>query len=58
MATAANLQAIATELNERQRAYLLAAYDEDQAREAIHRGAGSPPALALDRVRVRRGAIG
>ncbi|KMO27043.1 hypothetical protein VQ02_33775 [Methylobacterium variabile] len=44
MASAATLQAIATGLNERQRAYLLAAYDEDQAREERNRGPGGPPA--------------
>ncbi len=36
MAGAAALEALATGLNERKRAYLLAAYDEDQAREATH----------------------
>ena len=44
MAGAATLQAIATGLNERQRANLLAAYEEDQAREATHCGLGDPPA--------------
>lgn len=44
MASAAALEALATGLNERQRAYLLAAYDEDQAREGRNRGLGGPPA--------------
>lgn len=44
MATAAQLQKIATELNARQRVYLLAVYAEDQLREARHRGPGSRPA--------------
>lgn len=44
MAGAAALEAIASGLNERQRAYLLAAYDEDQAREARNSGPGGPPA--------------
>ncbi|MGN7126750.1 hypothetical protein [Methylorubrum thiocyanatum] len=44
MAGAAALAGIATGLNERQRAYLLAAYDEDQAREATHGRPGGPPA--------------
>ncbi|GMA79910.1 hypothetical protein GCM10025880_63270 [Methylorubrum aminovorans] len=40
MAGAAALEAIASGLNERQRAYLLAAYVEDQTREARQRGPG------------------
>ena len=44
MAGAAILQTIASGLNARQRAYLLAAYDEDQAREARQAGPGGPPA--------------
>ncbi|MDV2986831.1 UNVERIFIED_CONTAM: hypothetical protein Q9R58_21150 [Methylobacteriaceae bacterium AG10] len=44
MAGASALEALATGLNERQRAYLVAAYDEDQAREVTHRGPGGPPA--------------
>jgi hypothetical protein len=43
MAGAAALGAIAIGLNERQRAYLLAAYAEDQAREERYRGPGGPP---------------
>ena len=38
------LAQIAAALNERQRAYLLAAYDEDQRREDLHRGPGGRPA--------------
>ncbi|GAA0256111.1 hypothetical protein GCM10008965_25910 [Methylorubrum aminovorans] len=47
MAGAAALEAIASGLNERQRAYLLAAYVEDQTREARQRGPGGdvPPSL-------------
>ena len=44
MAGAAALEVIASGLNERQRAYLLATYDEDQAREARNSGPGGPPA--------------
>jgi hypothetical protein len=44
MASAAALQRIAADLNARQRAYLLAAYDEDQRREARNRGPGGRPA--------------
>ncbi|AMB44373.1 hypothetical protein [Methylobacterium sp. AMS5] len=44
MAGAAALAAIATGLNERQQAYLLAPYDEDQAREASHQRPDGPPA--------------
>jgi hypothetical protein len=35
---------LAAKLNERQRAYLLAVYDEDQRREAVNQGIGAPPA--------------
>jgi hypothetical protein len=41
---ATELQAIADALNERQRAYLLAVYAEDQRREAAQRGPGGPSA--------------
>ena len=41
---AERLAEIAGELNERQRVYLLAVYDEDQSREANRRGPGGPPA--------------
>lgn len=41
---AARLAVIAAQLNARQRAYLLAAYDIDQAREAEHRGPDAAPA--------------
>lgn len=44
MASTAALQAIAADLNERQRSYLLAAYIEDQRREAGNRGPGGLPA--------------
>ncbi|WP_430912183.1 hypothetical protein [Methylobacterium sp. sgz302541] len=44
MASLAHLQGVAAMLNERQRSYLLAAYDEDQTREATHCGPGGPPA--------------
>ncbi|HJU09778.1 MAG TPA: hypothetical protein VJ728_02815, partial [Candidatus Binataceae bacterium] len=41
---AARLEQIASSLNDRQRAYLLAVYAEDQRREKTHRGPHSPPA--------------
>ncbi|MEW5729313.1 MAG: hypothetical protein AB1918_15905 [Pseudomonadota bacterium] len=44
MASQTALQEIAAALNERQRAYLLAVYAEDQAREAAQRGPGGLPA--------------
>ena len=44
MKSVAILETIAMMLNDRQRAYLLAAYAEDQAREESNRGAGGPPA--------------
>ena len=40
----ARLEQIASGLNDRQRAYLLAVYAEDQRREKTHRGPHSPPA--------------
>lgn len=44
MASTAELQKIASELNARQRAYLLVVYDEDHRRELAQRGPGGRPA--------------
>jgi hypothetical protein len=56
MANATKLQALASELNVRQRAYLLAAYAEDQRREEVHRGPGA--ALASQWRWIEYGPVG